>query len=78
MPFKYAYLTRGGGKVHAVARHNKAVQTIPTEQQARDEAGRLNRQESTLKTPQEKADWDRYWNNAPDRRPSPGSNVIIS
>ena len=78
MPFKYAYITRGGGMVHAVARHNKAVQTFPTEQQAREEADRLNRRENDIKTPQEKADWARYWNNVPDRRPSPGSNVVIS
>ena len=78
MPFRYAYLTRGGDKIHTVARHNKAIQTFPTEQQARDEADRLNRQENALKTPEEKANWARYWENAPDRRPGPGSNVIIS
>ena len=78
MPFRYAYLARGGSKVHAVARHDKTVRTFPTEQQARSEADRLNRQENALKTPQEKAGWSRYWDNVPDRSPGPGGNVIIS
>lgn len=68
MPFRYAYFTRQGDKVHAVAVNSKAVKLFSTEQEARDEADRLNQEERSLKTPSEKAEWFRRWADATDKR----------
>lgn len=68
MPFRYGYVTAQNGKVHAVAVHDKIVEIFKTEQEARDAADRLNRQERSLKTPSQKAEWLRKWAAAPDRR----------
>lgn len=67
MPFKYGYLTARGSKVHAVATTTKVVKLLDTEQEARDEADRLNEHERNLKTPYEKAEWFRQWADAPDK-----------
>ena len=68
MQFRYAYLTRQGNRIHTVALGDKAVKLFDNEQEARDEADRLNQEERSLKTPSEKAEWFRRWTDAPDKR----------
>lgn len=68
MPFRYAYLTKQGNRIHTVALVNKAVKLFDNEQEARDEADRLNQEEWRLKTPSEKAKWFRRWTDAPDKK----------
>lgn len=67
MPFKYGYLTARGGKVHAVATTTKVVILCDTEQEARNQADRLNQEERSLKTPYDKAEWFQKWTGAPDK-----------
>lgn len=64
--FRYAYVTRDGGRIHLVAYRGKAVEIHESESDARAAAAEYLRMDNAPKGAAAAREWLERWRNAPD------------